>query len=67
MLSKPKVHRFIEIITFDFRYKEECHTIASQSETKIKELKDKIDNLRGRNEQLQSEVTDVKRKETEVC
>ncbi|UJR30782.1 hypothetical protein I4U23_018302 [Adineta vaga] len=48
------------------KYKEECHTIASQSETKINELKQKIDNLRGRNEQLQSEIGDVKRKEAET-
>jgi len=49
------------------RYKEECHTIASQSETRINELKQKIENLRSRNEKLQSDVTDVKRKEAEVC
>ena len=49
------------------RYKEECHTIASQSETRISELKQKIENLRGRNEKLQSEIRDVKRKEAEVC
>ena len=51
----------------EFRYKEECHTIASQSETKIQELKQKIENQRTRNEQLQSEIGDVKRKEAEVC
>jgi len=51
----------------NLRYKEECHTIASQSETKINELKQKIENLRGRNEKLQSEIGDVKRKEAEVC
>lgn len=49
------------------RYKEECHTIASQSETRINDLKQKIENLRSRNEQLQSDVADVKRKEAEVC
>lgn len=49
------------------RYKEECHTIASQSETRINELKQKIENLRSRNEKLQSDVADVKRKEAEVC
>ena len=49
------------------RYKEECHTIASQSELKMSELKQKMENLRGRNEQLQSEIGDVKRKEAEVC
>jgi len=54
-------------LCFFLRYKEECHTIASQSETKINELKQKIDNLRGRNEKLQSEINDVKRKESEVC
>jgi len=31
------------------------------------ELKQKIDNLRERNEQLQSEINDIKRKEAEVC
>lgn len=48
------------------RYKEECHAIASQSETKIKELKDKVENQRSRNEHLQAEVADIKRKEAEV-
>ncbi|CAF3415486.1 unnamed protein product [Rotaria socialis] len=48
------------------KYKEECHTIASQSETRINDLKQKIDNMRGRNDQLQSEVADVKRKEAEM-
>ncbi|CAF1207838.1 unnamed protein product [Rotaria sordida] len=48
------------------KYKEECHTIASQSETTITELKQKVDNLRSRNEQLQSEIVDVKRKEAEM-
>ena len=48
------------------RYKEECHMIASQSETKISDMKQKMENLRARNEQLQSEVADVKRKEAEV-
>jgi phosphoglycerate-specific signal transduction histidine kinase len=52
---------------FYVRYKEECHIIASQSETKISELKQKIENLRERNEKLQSEIGDVKRKEAEVC
>ncbi|CAF5162960.1 unnamed protein product, partial [Rotaria sp. Silwood1] len=47
-------------------YKEECHTIASQSETTINELKQKIDKLRSRNEQLQSEIGDVKRKDAEM-
>ncbi len=69
MLSKikQKRHVFLFYFLFYFRYKEECHTIASQSETKIKELKQKIDNLRERNEKLQSEIADVKRKESEVC
>lgn len=40
--------------------------IASQSETKISDMKQKMENLRARNEQLQSEVADVKRKEAEV-
>ncbi|CAF3464004.1 unnamed protein product [Rotaria sp. Silwood1] len=48
------------------KYKEECHTIASQSETTINELKQKIDKLRSRNEQLQSEIGDVKRKDAEM-
>ncbi|CAF2498829.1 unnamed protein product [Rotaria sp. Silwood2] len=48
------------------KYKEECHTIASQSETTINGLKQKIDNLRSRNEQLQSEIGDVKRKDAEM-
>jgi len=59
-------NRSLIYLFFNLRYKEECHTIASQSETKISELKQKIDNLRGRNEQLQSEIADVKRKEAEV-
>ncbi len=58
---------FENLFLFYLRYKEECHTIASQSETRINELKQKIDNLRGRNEQLQSEINDIKRKEAEVC
>lgn len=57
---------FLRLSFVGNRYKEECHTIASQSETKIHELKQKLENLRARNEQLQSEIADVKRKEAEV-
>jgi outer membrane murein-binding lipoprotein Lpp len=48
------------------RYKEECHTIASQSETKMNELKGKIDHLHARNTQLQSDMADIQRKDAEV-
>lgn len=51
---------------FRSRYKEECHMIASQSETKISELKQKIEHLRNRNDQLQSDMADLQRKDTEV-
>ncbi|CAF1444902.1 unnamed protein product, partial [Didymodactylos carnosus] len=45
------------------KYKEECHTITAQSEMKINEFRQNIDNLKNRNNQLQSEIADVKRKE----
>jgi hypothetical protein len=49
-----------------FRWKEECHSITTQSEHRISEMKKTIENLKIYNEGLISDLQEAKRKEYEV-
>ena len=48
------------------RWKEECHMITNQSESKFNEMKKNFENLRQHNEKLIADLHLLKQKEIEV-